>query len=61
MVYVLATPFLFTAFCNNYFLLNIKLILAKKKILCYTIDIERKRENIMKKTNQKTEQVSAPE
>lgn len=36
-------------------------MLAKKKILCYTIGIERKRENIMKKTNQKTEQVSAPE
>ena len=36
-------------------------MLAKKKILCYTIGIERKRENIMKKTNQKTEQVSVPE
>lgn len=32
-------------------------MLAKKKLLCYTIGIERKRENIMKKT----EQVSAPE
>lgn len=32
-------------------------MLAKKKILCYTIGIERKRENIMKKTNQKTEYV----
>ena len=36
-------------------------MLAKKKILCYTIGIERKRENIMKKTNQKTEQVSNPQ
>lgn len=36
-------------------------MLAKKKILCYNEYIERKRENIMKKTNQKTEQVSAPE
>ena len=36
-------------------------MLAKKKTLCYTISIERKREKYMKKTNQKTEQVSAPE
>lgn len=35
-------------------------MLAKKKILCYTIGIERKREKYMKKTNQKTE-ISAPE
>lgn len=35
-------------------------MLAKKKILCYTIGIEREKKN-MKKTNQKTEQVSAPE
>ena len=27
-------------------------MLAKKKILCYTMGIERKRENIMKKMNQ---------
>lgn len=27
-----------------------ELMLAKKKILCYNIGIERKRENIMKKT-----------
>lgn len=27
-------------------------MLAKKKLLCYTISIERKRENIMKKMNQ---------
>lgn len=36
-------------------------MLAKKKILCYTIGIERKREKYMKKTNQKAEQVSVPE
>ena len=36
-------------------------MLAKKKILCYNIGIERKRENIMKKTNQKTEQVVTTE
>lgn len=36
-------------------------MLAKKKILCYNVYIQRKRENIMKKMNQKAEQVSAPE
>ena len=36
-------------------------MLAKKKLLCYTIGVQRKREKNMRKTNQKTEQVSAPE
>ena len=31
------------------FLLNIKLVFAKKKLLCYTISIERKRERNMTK------------
>ena len=35
-------------------------MLAKKKILCYTISIERKRENIMKKTNQVLETKQEP-
>lgn len=35
-------------------------MLAKKKILCYTIGIERKRENIMKKTNQVLETKQEP-
>ena len=33
---------------------------AKKKILCYTIGIERKRENIMKKMNQVLETKQEP-
>lgn len=40
--------------------LNIKLMLAKKKILCYTISIERKREYIMKKMNQVLETKQEP-
>ena len=35
-------------------------MLAKKKILCYTIGIERKRENIMKKMNQVLETKQEP-
>lgn len=35
-------------------------MLAKKKILCYTIGIKRKRENIMKKMNQVLETKQEP-
>ena len=44
-----------------FYVCDMEFMLAKKKMLCYNVYIQRKRENIMKKTNQKTEQVSVPE
>ena len=44
-----------------FFMFIIELMLAKKKILCYNVYIQRKREKNMKKTNQKTEQVVTTE